>query len=568
MENKTSGNLKNTIIAFLFLLVTTVIFGCDDSSSNPSSQDSSEKTKKTETTQSETKTAAADASGSATIGSKGGKVKAGKSVTIKIPEDALDEDKKISVKYIPSLSSKDDALSFSFLGEVEFGPSGTEFKKDAEVTMKLSRTPNNSTISVFHYDEKNKIWDYVTDAAVTDDTVKFKVNHFSKYRCVDISPEVLNKYVDIVKAAKKNKTSDKQITQSYADYLKNDVKVMDSYVEQNGHLYKACGFRIDGAYYIDGEEGDPNELNKKFGKSNKKGNKYGLSKIGSLLYSYADYIKKAEGEKESQDCISIGVIIDYEPVEAYKISGHIEEELELEIGPSEEWIQSTLSPDQEVEVTIKSKGSINLNVEYDFQGTIQLVDGTATGTIKFANADASLSTEKLSYREKVYWRDGGSFPNGQRYWHEDDIFTFFTTSYLKKTNSPDYTISATLSDNKYNIAINENISEKILSICGPIHLKSSMEGEVVLDSDDDFSGEISIGINSDKPLLNFELTEGTKTYTSKEFKDNYSLEAVYAIYSSDTYYVVERGAWEELLTQTSKKTSTKQTITIEYMTEE
>lgn len=544
MENKASGNLKNTIIAFLFLLVITVMFGCDDSSSNPSSPDSSEKTKKTETTQSETKPAAEDASGSATIGSKGGKVKAGKSVTIKIPEDALDEDKKISVKYIPSLSSKDDALSFSFLGEVEFGPSGTEFKKDAEVTMKLSRTPNNSTISVFHYDEKNKIWDYVTDAAVTNDTVKFKVDHFSKYRCVDISPEVLNKYVDIVKAAKKNKTSDKQITQSYADYLKNDVKVMDSYVEQNGHLYKACGFRIDGAYYIDGEEGDPNELSKKFGKSNKKGNKYGLSKIGSLLYSYADYIKKAEGEKESQDCISIGVIIDYEPVEAYKISGHIEEELELEIGPSKEALE--YGQEKEIGITISSKGQIKLKVDYDFQGTIQLADGIATGTIKFTNADASLSTEKLGYRiSNVEVLRGVS------------TYTFFTTSNLEKINSPSYPISATLSDDKCNIVIND-IPEKIISINGPTLVRADLYyyggdhdgGDVTWDS------EINIGINSDKPLLNFELTEGTKTYSSKEFKDNYSLNFGYD------------GIFEEIFTQTSKKTSTKQTITIEYMTEE
>lgn len=536
MENKTSGSLKNTIIAFLFLLVTTVIFACGDSSSNPSSPDSSAKSEKTQPT-------ADKVSGSATIGTKGGTVKAGSAASIKIPAEALDKDKKISVKYIPSLSSKDDAPSFSFLGEIEFGPSGTKFKKDAEVTMKLSRTPSNSTISVFHYDEKNKIWDYVTDATVTDNTVNFKIKHFSKYRCVDISPEVLNKYFDIVKAAKKNKTSDKQITQSYADYLKNDVKVMDSYVEQNDHLYKACGFRIDGAYYINGEEGDPNELSKKFGKSNKKGNKYGLSKIGSSIYSYADYEKKADGAKESQDIISIGVIIDYEPVEAYKISGHIEENLEFQFEPSKEmfniWQEEPL-------ITTTSKGKIKLKVDYDFQGIIQLVDGTATGTIKFANAEASLSTEKLILKASA---DDG---------HAVATYTFFTTSNLKKINSPNYTISATLSDNKYNITIND-IPENILSINGPTHAKADVyvlgHHEVV---ELTLNSKLNMEINSDKPLLNFELAEGTKTYTSTKFKDNYSI---------NLSYEGEHFSFEEYFTPANYKNSTKQTITIEYMTE-
>ena len=516
---------------------------CGDSSSNPSSPDSSAKSEKTQPT-------ADKVSGSATIGTKGGTVKAGSAASIKIPAEALDKDKKISVKYIPSLSSKDDAPSFSFLGEIEFGPSGTKFKKDAEVTMKLSRTPSNSTISVFHYDEKNKIWDYVTDATVTDNTVKFKIKHFSKYRCVDISPEVLNKYFDIVKAAKKNKTSDKQITQSYADYLKNDVKVMDSYVEQNDHLYKACGFRIDGAYYINGEEGDPNELSKKFGKSNKKGNKYGLSKIGSSIYSYADYEKKADGAKESQDIISIGVIIDYEPVEAYKISGHIEEELELEIEPSKEMFN--LWQEKELTITINSKGQIKLKVDYDFQGIIQLVDGTATGTIKFANAEASLSTGKMSYRGA----EGG--------FHICDVtLDLFTTINIKKTDSPTYNINATLSESKSNITIND-IRDNIVSINGKSHVKETASAFIKQnigdwDIEDSANSEMNIKISSDKPLLNFELAEGTKTYTSTKFKDNYSL----VLYDDG-----DPRPEEEKFNITSKKTSTKQTITIEYMTEE
>ena len=532
MENKTSGNLKNTIIAFLFLLVTTVIFGCDDSSSNPSSQDSSEKTKKTETTQSETKTAAADASGSATIGSKGGKVKAGKSVTIKIPEDALKNDTKISVKYFEK--APDKSPSFSFLGEVEFGPSGTKFKKPVEVTMKLNHTPNNSTISIFNYDEKNEIWDYVTDAAVTNDTVKFKVDHFSKYRCVDISPEVLNKYFDIVKAAKKNKTSDKQITQSYADYLKNDVKVMDSYVEQNGHLYKACGFRIDGAYYINGEEGDPNELSKKFGKSNKKGNTYGLSKIGSLLYSYADYIKKAKGEKESQDCISIGVIIDYEPVEAYKISGHIEEKFEAEFTRS----------------TAMSIGSFKINVGYDFKGFYQDFE---TLHIEYTNADVSFSKENLIGVES---------------------FDFFKEPISKKQNVK-YEIQAGIGTGTFEgictYFVEHSSGNPLVSIRGLTHYTLPKESKLPK-KEWDYNSEIEYRINGDQPLLCFELKEGTKNYTSTDEYRFFNWGIEFNLIATEEEIESRDHPTRDLTLrdfEVLKQTvSTKQTITIEHITEE
>lgn len=74
----------------------------------------------------------------------------------------------------------------NFLGAAEFGPSGTVFKEPVEVSMKLTKVPNGSEISVFCYDEENKIWDYVTEATCEGDIAKFKVTHFSTYKCLDI----------------------------------------------------------------------------------------------------------------------------------------------------------------------------------------------------------------------------------------------------------------------------------------------------------------------------------------------------------------------------------------------
>ena len=536
--------MKKRVISFLLLLVVAFIFGCDDPSS---ASDTSEKKQKS------TEVAAKEEKGSGTIGTEGGKVKAGSAVTIKIPAEALKKDTKISVKYYEDNPS--DSPSSLFLGEVEFGPSGTKFKKPAEVTMKLSRTPKNSTVSVFNYDEKNDIWDYVTEAEVSGNTVKFKVEHFSKYRTVDITPSVLNKYIDIVKAAKKDKKSDSHITQSYADYLEDDVKVMDSYVEQNDHLYKACGFRIDGAYFINGEEGNPNKLSKQFGKSNKKGDKYGLSKIGSLLYSYADYVKKADGEKESQDCISITVIIDYEPVDAYKISGHVEENLEFDIDGFEGLSESVGL--EGATITMKSKGLIKLKVEYDFQGVLQKSDKKTTGLLKFTNADASFSTNKLdmSIKQNV---DGG-------YIRIDVLVNLFESFSIKKMNTLDYNVNAVLSGSNCNLKISD-ISDNIISIDGLMRFKiDQFFSSDIQHLDENYLNEttnniLSVSIKDDSPLLVFELKEGTKTYTSSKFKDNYFIGVDNGTESPDNLL--------DHIKTSNYKTSTKQTITIELMTDE
>jgi len=556
--------MKKRLVTFLFLLVLAVVFGCSDDSSSDNPSSPSDTSAKTEKTQKSTETAAKAVKGSGTIGTEGGKVKAGSAVTIKIPAEALKKDTKISVKYYEDNPS--DSPSSLFLGEVEFGPSGTKFKKPAEVTMKLSRTPKNSTVSVFNYDEKNDIWDYVTEAEVSGNTVKFKVEHFSKYRTVDITPSVLNKYIDIVKAAKENKTSDKKITQKYADYLENDVKVMDSYVEQNDRLYKACGFRIDGAYFINGEEGNPNELSKQFGKSNKKGDRYGVSKIGNMFYSYADYVKNTEGEVESQDCISITVTIDYELVEAYKISGHIEEQLQFDIVDIPGYIENLErvknETGSEMKINKKIEGSFKVPVEYDFQGYLYVPDETTiTGTIKLTNAGASVSNPKLRYDvsmrvsdlvclDKCYEIAAGGKDSYE--------FVFFESFSVKNTDTPDYSVSGNLSKNKTKITI-DGVLGDIVSINGKSYFIMTL-GSLDGGSDSfETDGYVSITINGNKPLLSFELKEGTKTYTSTEFKDQYSI-----VVNGLGANLGEGGIFENFETS-NFKASTKQTITVEYM---
>lgn len=82
------------------------------------------------------------------IGSKGGMVgDVESSIALNIPKGALYKDKEDEISETPLMN---------FLGATEFGPSGTVFKEPVEVSMKLTKVPNGSEISVFVMTKKTK----------------------------------------------------------------------------------------------------------------------------------------------------------------------------------------------------------------------------------------------------------------------------------------------------------------------------------------------------------------------------------------------------------------------------
>ncbi len=250
------------------------------------------------------------------IDATGGKLgEAEGDISISFPAGALKETKQITATYIDESSFINDNPLMNFMGAVEFGPSGTTFDEDVEVTMKLSRRTNSYSpeLSVFCYDETNKIWDYVTDASYEDGNATFSVRHFSKYQCLEITPAMLNKFNDLVYEAKASGYNDAWVMSNYEDYLVNEERVMDYYTQYEGLWYEPVGLYIHGDYQLNGVKGDPNVLNKQVGESNKVGNKYGLCKVGGQFVSTKEY-EKAKENNTTEDLIDVSVTLDYKMI--------------------------------------------------------------------------------------------------------------------------------------------------------------------------------------------------------------------------------------------------------------
>ena len=287
---------KNIFILFLFVFAVFVFSGCSNVNDN-NIQTGNDISRPIETTVSSTNV----------VGENGGEINASDKIKLTIPQGALNKDTNIEITYNPNNTDK----SLNSLGEIEFGPSGTKFDKPVEVKMKLNNETLNNELSVFYYDESNNRWEYVSEGNIKDGYVTFNINHFSKYQVVDITPAMLNKYVTIVKQAKANNNkNDAWITETYYDYLKNELHLLDYYQEYDGLYYEACGLFISGSYQIDGNSGDSNELVKRYGESNKVGDTYGISKIAGETVSYDEY----KNNTENKELIDISITIDYKMI--------------------------------------------------------------------------------------------------------------------------------------------------------------------------------------------------------------------------------------------------------------
>ena len=249
------------------------------------------------------------------IGKDGGEVKDSENnVSLNIPKDALSKDTEITIRYISSEQEIDDNPNINFLGAVEYGPSGTVFDKEVEAKVKLTKVPTNSTVSVFCYDEVNKVWDYVTSATVKDGVATCKITHFSRYEYLDLSSAMKDKYESLVNQAISEGKSDEWITLTYYDYLVDECHVLDYYPNYEGYYYYGCGLKIFGNYQVDGKTGNSEDLSLVWGESNKVGNTYGYSKVGGSTSSTSEYKKNVEETIEKKSCSSVTVVIEYKMI--------------------------------------------------------------------------------------------------------------------------------------------------------------------------------------------------------------------------------------------------------------
>lgn len=241
-----------------------------------------------------------------TIGVNGGTVGDG-NITLNVPANALSADTPITAQYIGDAELISENLPMGFMAGAEFGPSGTTFDQPVSVSLKLNQEAKVSEPAVFCYNETYDLWEYVTDATVSDGNAIFEITHFSKYKVLNRTKTFLNEWTNYVRHGRVNGMSDAEIADAFKDYLLNEQHIMDYYIYYNGYWYEPCGFTLSGAYKIDGVEGDPNQLILIEGEKNKVGDKYGMCHIDSAISSK----NKIAGASENSEIFDIMVLVEY-----------------------------------------------------------------------------------------------------------------------------------------------------------------------------------------------------------------------------------------------------------------
>ena len=518
---KRFNTLVLTLVACYCLSILPMIFtSCANSSSGNGSGNENNST----------------ASVSSVIGAAGGQV-GNENASITIPAGALDSDTTITVKYLPKEEELTEAPMLGFAGAVEFGPSGTKFNSPAEVMVKLTQTPKNTALSIFCYDEENDRWQFESDAEIKNGYAKFEVNHFSKYRIVDITPGLLQKYFDIIKSNFENKIPDTVSREQYKDYLINTVKVLDSYEIWGGRLYKACGFLISANYYIDGVEDDPNDLIDLVGKDTER------VKTGDLLYCKSKAKVSNSGSTESQIIMHTLLAIYYEPVPTYHLEGHISEEVEYKI--------DVYPADTREGFEIVKPEEIKIIVDYDFEGLITEDEGKINGCLDYKKFKTKYENKE---GETIYQPTGVQI-----------MKTVISTSF-SVSNSSAFSSTITGSCENSNCQIKHSGGERtIVSLNGITKMQHTSLHQAFDSAEDEASTDVSIitGGNT-AALLDFNLLDANKTSTVTSFKDSLNLNREGLLVIQNTDNISNSIPFECTLTNTK----TTQTIKITAIPDE
>lgn len=253
------------------------------------------------------------------VGKSGGKVgDESNGIVLNIPEGALKEDTSISAQFTIEAGTFSEDPTMNFLCGVEFGPSGTIFDKPVDVSMHLDKKPINDELSIYCYDETNDIWDFASTGTISGENVTFQITHFSKYKCLDLKKSTFDQYVYIVRDAQRTGKSDSWITETYLDYLLNDIHIMDYYSDFMGHVYEPKGFLFNGMYQIGDKSHDPDATTYRHGESgyvSSYSSRCGYTIDASALSSYAEFLKEREkAAVENREIISISLTIYFKMV--------------------------------------------------------------------------------------------------------------------------------------------------------------------------------------------------------------------------------------------------------------
>lgn len=516
---KRFNTLVLTLVACYCLSILPMIFtGCANSSGGSGSGNENNST----------------ASVSSVIGAAGGQV-GNENASITIPAGALDSDTTITVKYLPKEEELTEGPMLGFAGAVEFGPSGTKFNSPAEVMVKLTQTPKNNALSIFCYDEENDRWQYESDAEIKNGYAKFEVNHFSKYRILDITPELLQKYMTIIKNNFDNGTPDTESRSQYLDYLLNTLKIMDTYELWGGQLYKCCGFIFSADYYFNGVEDDPNDLIYQYSDTSNK-------RLGSEEFYAENKETIVNGESTSQlsNSMLVRLTVYFKPVTTYEFSGHIKEEKEFDY----EFYDYGYTHAMNV-----TPGKTKLIFDYDYTGFFFVEDGNLNGTIEYKNVKATAQT-KSAY---AHYQSGDS--------HNVTLLAnakFDCSDYSSNiTGTCDDLNRCEINYDGYNKNIVEFVGSTDVTGAGPV-----LGGEHWTFTGDSV-GYLAVGGKDNKALLSFYLlADETQENSLEDFKDSFYLAIEDELLVQDSNYTPSE------MKLVSHKETTSQTITLKAVTED
>lgn len=474
------------------------------------------------------------ASVSSVIGAAGGQV-GNENASITIPAGALDSDTTITVKYLPKEEELTEGPMLGFAGAVEFGPSGTKFNSPAEVMVKLTQTPKNTALSIFCYDEENDRWQYESDAEIKNGYAKFEVNHFSKYRILDITPELLQKYMTIIKNNFDNGTPDTESRSQYLDYLLNTLKIMDTYELWGGQLNKCCGFIFSADYYFNGVEDDPNDLIYQYGDTSNK-------RLGSEEFYAENKETIVNGESTSQlgNSMLVRLTVYFKPVQTYEFSGHIKEEKEFDY----EFYDYGYTHAMNV-----TPGKTKLIFDYDYTGFFFVEDGNLNGTIEYKNVKATAQT-KSAY---AHYQSGDSHNVTLLANAKFDCSDFSSNI----TGTCDDLNRCEINYDGYNKNIVEFVGSTDVTGAGPV-----LGGEHWTFTGDSV-GYLAVGGKDNKALLSFYLlADETQENSLEDFKDSFYLAIEDELLVQDSNYTPSE------MKLVSHKETTSQTITLKAVTED
>lgn len=189
-----------------------------------------------------------EGNGNSTVTEEGGEVSSN-GISIYVPHGALNESVDITAKSISNPSQLGNSiLPLGMLGGAKFGPSGTQFQKDVEITLPLNEGAVNSENLVCYWSEDSLRWYGVDWADVKGNVAKFKTDHFSTYAVSGLTMSDMESIVKSIDDGCKNGIDEVSVASSVEKIIMNDMNLMNKWTVIDNVYYRNSAVRVSYMY--------------------------------------------------------------------------------------------------------------------------------------------------------------------------------------------------------------------------------------------------------------------------------------------------------------------------------